>query len=58
MLGVASSLESLSGIFMPILSTYVLQVAGVTPTIAITFGLTVAALIMGLAAARTKAAVV
>ena len=51
-LGVASSLESLSGIFMPVVSTYVLQVAGVTPTIAITFGLTVAALLMGLAAAR------
>jgi DHA1 family tetracycline resistance protein-like MFS transporter len=51
-LGVASSLESLSGIFMPVVSTYVLQVAGVTPTIAITFGLTVAALIMGLTAGR------
>jgi DHA1 family tetracycline resistance protein-like MFS transporter len=51
-LGAASSLESASGIFMPVLSTYVLQVAGVTPTIAITFGLTTAALIMGLAALR------
>ena len=51
-LGVAASLESLSGIFMPVVSTYVLQVAGVTPTIGITFGLTIAALVMGLAAAR------
>jgi DHA1 family tetracycline resistance protein-like MFS transporter len=55
-LGAASSLESASGIFMPVLSTWVLQVAGVAPTIAITFGLTVAALIMGLAAARSTAA--
>ncbi len=52
-LGTASSLESVSGVFMPVLSTYVLQVAGVAPTIAITFGLTTAALIMGLAAMRT-----
>jgi len=55
-LGAASSLESASGIFMPVLSTWVLQVAGVAPTIAITFGLTVAALIMGIAAARSTAA--
>jgi DHA1 family tetracycline resistance protein-like MFS transporter len=51
-LGAASSLESVSGVFMPVLSTYVLQAAGVTPTVAITFGLTTAALIMGLAALR------
>jgi len=54
-LGAASSLESVSGVFMPVLSTYVLQVAGVAPTVAITFGLTTAALIMGLAAARRPA---
>jgi predicted MFS family arabinose efflux permease len=52
-LGAASSLESASGVVMPVLSTWVLQTAGVTPTIAITFGLTTAALIMGLAAMRT-----
>ncbi|HEY5349911.1 MAG TPA: MFS transporter [Candidatus Lustribacter sp.] len=51
-LGAASSLESVSGVFMPVLSTYVLQVAGVAPTVAITFGLTTAALLMGLAALR------
>jgi DHA1 family tetracycline resistance protein-like MFS transporter len=54
-LGAASSLESVSGVFMPVLSTYVLQVAGVAPTVAITFGLTTAALVMGLAAARRPA---
>ena len=52
-LGAASSLESVSGVFMPVLTTYVLQVAGVPPTVAITFGLTTAALVMGLAALRT-----
>jgi DHA1 family tetracycline resistance protein-like MFS transporter len=51
-LGTASSLESMSGMFMPLLSTYVLQAAGVAPTVAITFGLTTVALIMGLAALR------
>jgi MFS family permease len=51
-LGAASSLESVSGVFMPVLTTYVLQVAGVAPTVAITFGLTTAALLMGLAAMR------
>lgn len=51
-LGAASSLESVSGVFMPVLSTYVLQSAGVAPTVAITFGLTTAALLMGLAALR------
>ena len=55
-LGAASSLESASGIIMPVLSTYTLQAAGVTPTIAITFGLTTLALIMGLAAMRAKPA--
>jgi MFS transporter, DHA1 family, tetracycline resistance protein len=54
-LGTASSLDSVSGIFMPVLSTYVLQAAGVPPTVAITFGLTTAALIMGLAALRRRA---
>jgi DHA1 family tetracycline resistance protein-like MFS transporter len=51
-LGAASSLESASGVIMPLLSTYVLQVAGVAPTVAITFGLIAAALAMGLAALR------
>jgi DHA1 family tetracycline resistance protein-like MFS transporter len=54
-LGTASSLESVSGVFMPLLSTYVLQAAGVAPTVAVTFGLTTAALIMGLAALRRPA---
>jgi len=53
-LGTASSLESVSGMFMPVISTYVLQAAGVAPTVAITFGLTTAALIMGLAALRAE----
>ena len=53
-LGTASSLESVSGMFMPVISTYVLQAAGVAPTVAITFGLTTAALIMGLAALRVE----
>ncbi len=53
-LGAASSLESVSGVFMPVLSTWVLQSAGVAPAIAITFGLTAAALGMGLAAMRTE----
>ena len=51
-LGAASSLESVSGVFMPVISTYVLQAAGVAPTVAITFGLTTAALFMGLMAMR------
>jgi len=55
-LGTASSLESISGVFMPVLSTYVLQSAGVAPTVAITFGLTTAALFMGIVAMRTAPA--
>jgi len=51
-LGAASSLDSVSGMFMPVISTYVLQSAGVAPTVAITFGLTTAALLMGIAALR------
>jgi DHA1 family tetracycline resistance protein-like MFS transporter len=51
-LGTASSLESLSGVIMPVLMTYVLQVDGVAPAIAITFGLTAAALAMGVGALR------
>ena len=54
-LGAASSLESLSGVFMPVLSTYVLQVSGVLPTVAITFGFTAVALAMGLIQARDPA---
>jgi DHA1 family tetracycline resistance protein-like MFS transporter len=53
-LGAASSLESASGIFMPVLSTWVLQVGGVPPTIALPFGLTAVALLMGLAARRRE----
>jgi DHA1 family tetracycline resistance protein-like MFS transporter len=52
-LGTASSLDSVSGMIMPVISTYVLQAAGVTPTVSITFGLTAIALAMGLAALRT-----
>ena len=52
-LGAASSLENVSGVFMPVITTYVLQAAGVAPTVAITFGLTALALMMGIAALRT-----
>jgi multidrug resistance protein len=51
-LGAASSLESVSGVFMPVLSTWTLQAAGVAPAVSITFGLTTIALGMGLAALR------
>ena len=51
-LGTASSLESISGVFMPVIATLVLQTGGVAPTVAITFGLTAIALVMGLAALR------
>jgi nitrate/nitrite transporter NarK len=51
-LGAASSLESVSGVFMPVLSTWVLQAEGVASAVAITFGLTAVALSMGLAALR------
>jgi MFS family permease len=47
-LGTASSLESLSGIIMPVVSTYTLQNAGVLPTTAISFGFVALALAMGL----------
>jgi MFS transporter, DHA1 family, tetracycline resistance protein len=46
-LGVASSLDSVSGIVMPVISTTVLQLAGVAPTVAISFGFTVLALGLG-----------
>ncbi len=51
-LGSASSLDSVSGVVMPVLSIGVLQVSGVASTVAVSFGLTTAALIMGLAAHR------
>jgi multidrug resistance protein len=51
-LGAASSVESASGVFMPVLSTWTLQAAGVAPAVSITFGLTTIALAMGLAALR------
>jgi DHA1 family tetracycline resistance protein-like MFS transporter len=50
-LGAASSLESVAGVFMPVVSTYVLQTAGVLPTVAIPFVFTAVALVMGLLAA-------
>lgn len=46
-LGVASSLDSISGVVMPVISTYTLQAAGVPPTVAISFGLTSLALALG-----------
>lgn len=51
-LGAASSLESVSGVLMPVLSTWVLQVSGVFATVSITFGFTAIALVMGLIQAR------
>lgn len=53
-LGVASSLDSVSGIIMPVISTAVLQAAGVTPTVAIAFGFTTLALALGLAQRGTS----
>jgi len=53
-LGTASALESASGIFMPIISTWTLQAAGVPSTTAITFGLTLTALGMGLVAFQSS----
>ena len=47
-LGAGSSLESLSGIVMPLLSTYMLQTSGVLATASISFGFVALALGMGL----------
>lgn len=47
-LGAGSSLESLSGIVMPVLSTYTLQTSGVLATASISFGFVALALAMGL----------
>lgn len=56
-LGVASSLESVSGVFMPIVATAVLQFYGVVPTVAITVLFTLAALAMGVAQMRRESPV-
>ena len=50
-LGVASSLESIAGVFMPVVTTYVLQVGGVLPASAIPFAFTGFALALGIAQA-------
>ena len=46
-LGAASSMESIAGIFMPIATTYALQVGGVLPAAAIPFVFTALALVLG-----------
>jgi DHA1 family tetracycline resistance protein-like MFS transporter len=51
-LGTASSLESVSGVVMPVLTTYTLQTAGVSATVAIPLGFVAAALMVGLFATR------
>jgi DHA1 family tetracycline resistance protein-like MFS transporter len=47
-LGAASSLESISGMLMPVVTTYTLQAAGVAPTAAIVFTFVTMALGMGI----------
>ena len=47
-LGAASSLEAISGVVMPVLTTYTLQAAGVAPTVAIVWAFIATALVMGL----------
>jgi DHA1 family tetracycline resistance protein-like MFS transporter len=55
-LGAASSMESIAGMFMPVLTTYALQVGGVLPAAAIPFAFTALALALGIAqAARAPA---
>jgi DHA1 family tetracycline resistance protein-like MFS transporter len=46
-LGVSSALDSISGVVMPVITTFTLQAAGVPPTVAIPFGLVAVALAMG-----------
>jgi DHA1 family tetracycline resistance protein-like MFS transporter len=46
-LGAASSMESIAGIFMPLATTYALQVGGVLPAAAIPFVFTGFALVLG-----------
>jgi DHA1 family tetracycline resistance protein-like MFS transporter len=46
-LGAASSMESVAGVFMPLVTTYALQIGGVLPTAAIPFAFTGFALILG-----------
>ncbi len=46
-LGAASSMESIAGIFMPLATTYALQVGGVLPAAAIPFVFTGCALVLG-----------
>jgi DHA1 family tetracycline resistance protein-like MFS transporter len=55
-LGTASSLDSVAGVIMPVITTYTLQAAGVTPTVAIPFGFVAVALAIGLLAVREPAA--
>jgi sugar phosphate permease len=54
-LGTASALDSVSGVVTPVLTTYTLQAAGVTATVAIPFGFVAAALAVGLVAVREAA---
>jgi len=51
-LGTASALDSVSGVIMPVITTYTLQAAGVAPTVAIPFGFVAVALAVGLTAVR------
>ncbi len=46
-LGAASSMENIAGIFMPLATTYALQVGGVLPAAAIPFAFTGLALLLG-----------
>ena len=55
-LGTASSLDSIAGVVMPVITTYTLQAAGVAPTVAIPFGFVAVALAVGLIAVREPAA--
>jgi DHA1 family tetracycline resistance protein-like MFS transporter len=47
-LGAASSMESIAGMFMPVLTTYALQVGGVLPAAAIPFAFTGFSLALGI----------
>jgi nitrate/nitrite transporter NarK len=48
-LGAASSMESIAGVFMPVATTYALQAGGVVPATAIPFAFTACALALGIA---------
>ncbi len=47
-LGAASSMESIAGVFMPLATTYALQVGGVLPAAAIPFAFTGISLVLGI----------